>query len=223
MLTTLTKFPQARNNALNPRRRAIPEYRDTPEIELRIRYLLRGHVRLEAGLARTLLEFDKWLATVEASGLEAVLDRTASKQDWPVHDLIDQILGRLTADTGGIERGLLRKSLVETLLPIGGIETTWSVEWGERLTKHLRQYGAPQVLVRFLSLHVFNVVWFQIGDAIRMDCPTNDAFLETMERLEQACSTVVKRFWEPGNITRPLSPSDVRELIDRIAGNLCGF
>jgi hypothetical protein len=230
MLTTLTKVSQAetprnqrqRGELRAQREGAISRHQEKSDIELRIRDLLQGDIKLEGGVGRTLVELDQWITMVHSEGLDKVLTRAAQSESLSVEDLMHRTVDRLTEEAQGIERHLLQKSLLETLFISGLKPERQRSQFVQEFTQFLATHGAGEFLRRFLSFHVFNVIWFQTSDAFRADSRTHGAFLKNMEMLEQVCDRVVDGIWKTHEPQRPLTSSSVFVLVDEIARSLCG-
>jgi hypothetical protein len=202
---------------------AISTLKEKSDIELRVRDLLQGEIGLEGGVGRTLVELDNWITSVHSDGLDEVLTAAAESESLPVQDLMHRTVDQLTEDAQGIERHLLRKSLLETLLSVSGPKPEHRrKQWREEFSRFLTLNGSSEFLRRFLSFHVFNVIWFQTSEAFRADARSHGAFLKNMAMLEQACNRIVNAIWKSHEHQRPLTSASVFRLVDEIARNLCG-
>jgi hypothetical protein len=124
----------------------------------------------------------------------------------------------LTLGTSGIEADLLSKSVQEVFLEIAGAEPDLTrSELGEKVETFLRRRGHAGLTRRFLSLHVFNTVWFQTGDSFRSVAWTPKAFVSDMERVERACQQVVQSSWRTLKISGVLDGVSAGRLVEHLS------
>jgi hypothetical protein len=172
-------------------------------------------------LIETLLKFDEWTIAVLRNGLDSTLagiPRSEGVTEAP--DLIHTIAQWLTnAATGMQERDLLCKSIQESLFYTTGTDPQLSrAEFEARLIGFLHRRGGAQLLRRFLSLHIFNVIWSQAGEAIRAGAASNDEFVTDMQDLERACRRIVQSTFR--KVPYPLTPTSAERLITEIQSKL---
>ena len=172
---------------------------------------------------RTLVHLDKWLTNVAVAGLESSLPALAESKKLKNENLIVRVAQDLTQDARGTERDFLCKSLIETLLSISGLEPGVDRPvLAERFARYLQAHSSTELLRKFVSIHVFNVVWFRCCDLLRVEAKSNGDFVRTMEGVEHFCHRVVDMTWDAQKIKRPLTSSSANELVDRIAKRFCG-
>ena len=136
---------------------------------------------------------------------------------------INEIAMTMTASALGKEAEILRKSLQEVLYFIVGADPGLTViETHERLMAFLRRHGTGGFLKRFLSLHVFNIVWFETGDSFRAVAWTQNSFLQDIDNVERVCRRLVSSIWTSLKISAPLDSKSALELLDRIGDRLSG-
>ena len=134
-------------------------------------------------------------------------------------DLIAAIAEYLTRDARRLQRDLLCKSVQEALFLSVGTEPQLSrPQFEARLMRFLRRRGSSGLLRQFLSLYVFNVVWFQTGESFRASAGTNDSFVRDMENLERKSRRIVHATFR--KMPHPLTPTSAEELIADIGQRL---
>ena len=186
-------------------------------IRIRLRYFLRGRLKIDGRTSRTLVRLDRWAATVVAEGFDAAIaEIPGAKDSESVPDVIREIADYLTKNVKGLRGDVLRKSLQETLFFTLG---TRSDRVGSRLhcplTHFLRRRGSG-LLRRFLRLHLFNVVWLEASESFRAVAQTQNSFVQDMESVERVCQRIVDSAWRSQKIRGKLDRSAARELINRI-------
>src|SRR5262245_42799674 len=136
---------------------------------------------------------------------------------------INGIVESLTRDESGPERDLLRKSLQETLVysavlasPMGQADVEG------RLLRFLRVRGSAGLVRRFLTFHLFNVVWFQTADSFRALARNRATFTVDMESLERMCRRVVTSVCKSYRFDRRLHLSTAEQLVGKIERRLMG-
>src|SRR5262245_39153950 len=133
-------------------------------------------------------------------------------------DSINRIAGELTFDLIGLDGDFLRKSLQELLFQIAGTDDEMTdSELASRLSIFLRRRGSAGLLRRFLSVHLFNVVWFQTGDSFRALAWTPNSFVHDMETVEELCRRVVDATWRSRKLSGPLDRAAASQLVEQLA------
>jgi hypothetical protein len=200
----------------------IPKKRPPSAVELRLGHFLGGSLRLGTQVCQVLVKLDDLVSSILKDGFETSLrsiSGTAEAIFSP--DLIYCIALAVTVSTSGIESELLRKSVQEVFLEIAGADADLTrSEFGEKLDSFLRRRGAAGLTRRFLSLHVFNTVWFQTGDSFRSLAWTPKAFVSDMERVERACQQVVQSSWRVLKISGRLDGVSAGRLIEHLSNRL---
>ena len=202
----------------------IRRKRTPSAVELRLGHFLGGSVRLGTALSQVLVGLNEFASTILNTNFAAAVRDVPGLQDALFGpELIQGIALMITAGTSGIEAELLRKSVQEVLFQIGGTELELTrPELEERVVSFLRRRGSAGLIRRFLSLHVFNIVWFQTGDSFRSLAWTPKSFVSDMERVERACQQVVQRTWRSLKISGPLDRSSAGQLVEQLSNRLTG-
>ena len=137
-------------------------------------------------------------------------------------DPIQQIAESLIEGADGTERLLLSKSLQEALFYCVGFKTELSYpDVRRRIKQFLAREGSAALLQRFLSLHFFNFVWFQIGESFRAQAWTPATFEKDLEAVEAICEKAVAACWKASDLTnKPLTATAARQLVRAIEDRL---
>lgn len=149
-----------------------------------------------AAVAPTVLRLNKWISSVQAEGLDA--DRIAAKAELHRNaDFIENLAETLIEQATGTDRKLLLKSLQETFLYCVGFESNVTrSQFKVRFSRYLNREGLSAFMVRFLSLHFFNFVWFEVGESFRSLAWSSDSFVKDMEAVERICQKIVASGWK---------------------------
>jgi len=182
-----------------------------------LRYILRGRLKIDGETSRIVVRLDRWAATVLTEGFDAAIaDIPGAKTSESVTDVIREIAEHMTKNVKGLEGDVLRKSLQEALFFSLG---TRSNQVGSKLhrpvTAFLRRRGSG-LLRRFLTLHLFNVVWLETSESFRAVAQTQNSFVQDMESLERLCQRVVDAAWRSQKIRGQLDRSSAKEIINRV-------
>ena len=174
-------------------------------------------------LASTLVQVNRWLASLRDDGIEA--QRIAAKAELqPGSELIEKIAESLIRNADGVERKLLSKSLQEALFYYSGLDSELNyARFKMRFSRSLDRQGASPFIQRFLAYYFFNFVWFHISDAFRSPSSTAESFAKDMEGVERMCQRAVSAAWksfEQSNGT--LSPNSAAKLVRSIESGLRG-
>lgn len=182
-----------------------------------LQYLSPGSAE-RANLVVTLVELDEWAASVLAEGLEPVLRGIAGLPiSATASDLIELIAEGLTRNAQGRQRDVLRKSIQETLYYSTGMEHALSrFDFEERLKRFLRGRGIAGFVRVFLSVHVFNVIWFQTSETSRATTDLHDSGLdiETVQRISRNIVQTLKHY------LHPLTTASAEKLVAEISRRL---
>jgi hypothetical protein len=148
-------------------------------------------------VGQVLLRLNEWISSVRNNGTEWGLGRIAGPGPADGQEIVRKIVDHLLADVHDAERDLLRKSLLETLLSLFALEPDLQRSmFADRLSRFLELEGGDALIRHFLSIHVFNLIWFQTMDSFRGLARTQDMFMKDMQNLEAACSDAVERSWK---------------------------
>ena len=173
-------------------------------------------VRVDAVLIRTVVKLDRWATSVLAEGLGAALG-VPGWETAGVADLTRGIAEGLARHAHGLQRDFLQKSLQETLLYIVGPKSNpCGSQLNAALLRFLRLRGSAGLIRRFLSLHVFNIVWFQTSESVRAVARNQNSFIKDMESLERTCRGVVFAAWKARRMQSPVNPHGVEDLVAEI-------
>ena len=173
----------------------------------------------------TLANFSSWLSSIETGTTEHLLNPLSVKViPDRASNSIRVIADKLTENATSIERDLLTKSLQETLLYCTGIDIELDhAELKTRLLHFLSTRCKSALIEQFLSLCIFNLVWFQIGESLRIDARTLGSFERDIERVEKICRRIVASTWSLyGSRDGNLGPGPAQELIRSIEDQLRG-
>ena len=187
--------------------------------ELVLRYFPHGSAARE-NLVMSVVELDKWAASVLTEGLDVAVKGIAGSQTCSTAlDLIELVAETLTRHAHGQTRDLLSKSIQETLFcsTVTKYGLT-KLEFEERLKQFLDRRGASGFVRLFLSLHVFNVVWFQTSEWFRATAESNEAFVHEMDCLERTARRIVHTTVK--SKPYPLTLSSAEQLIAEISRRL---
>ncbi len=205
-------------------RPTIPEERRAFKVRVSLPELLQGEVRLKAGLVTTLIRLDEWLVSVRSDRWDWAVTKLPESEGLSPQALMFLAVDVLTEEASGIERDLLRKSMLEAVFSISTLEPQLKLrqsQFKDRFSRFVDVYGPAEFMQRFLALHVFNVVWFQICDLVRVKAKTNADFLAKMNYVERSCRDAVLRSWTSQKLPHPLTHASAQELVDDIAKRLC--
>ena len=171
-------------------------------------------------LIETIVNLDKWATSALELGPEAALSTIPGSGIYTeAPDLIAAVAEYLTRDVRKSQRDLLSKSIQEALFISVGTEPRLSrPQFEARLLRFLRRRGTYSLLRQFLSLHVFNVVWFQSGESVRASAQTNESFVRDMENLERTSRKIVQATFRKTPL--PLTPTSAEQLIADIGQRL---
>jgi hypothetical protein len=195
----------------------LPPHAVSP-IELKTRQFLRDRFRLSPGLRETAVRINEWTSLVLKNGLDGIAKAAAQrKSPGAALDVIEHIAESLVADDKAPTHELLSKSLQETLLYCTGMDPDLSyAQMKTRLMTFLKRRGGAAVVRRFLTLSLFNVIWFRTGDAFRGIARTPATYERDMLAVEQFCRRIAASCWRSQNLSR--RPLDAEALDDLIRG-----
>ena len=165
------------------------------------------------------------MSSIEAGTTEHPLNPISVKITLSrASDSIHVIAQKLTENASGIERDLLSKSLQETLLYCTGIDLELDyAEVKTRLLRFLSTRSKSALIEQFLSLCIFNLVWFQIGDSFRTNARPLESLGRDIDRVDQICQRIVASAWSSfESRDDELGPSAAEELIRNIEDRLRG-
>jgi hypothetical protein len=204
------------------RRKTIPNTRTASSpTTLRLQYFLGGTLKLDPAFGRAIVRLDEWASMFLDSAAKIGSANSKTQKDG-VH-YISGIAESLIKDESGLERDLLQRSLQETLLySAGSLSLRGTADVEERLLRFLRVRGSAALVRRFLSFHLFNVVWFQTADSFRGLARNQQAFIEDMESLELTCRRVVTSVCKSQRFDGGLHLSTAEKLVGKIERRLMG-
>lgn len=185
-------------------------------MELKVRQFLRGRLRLPASLGTTLVRLHEWAITVASSGIEATLNGASGLLAASSGiEAIEFIGESLTTGQKGLERELMMKSIQEALFYCTGTNPDISfLQWKGRLLRYLDQRGPSTFVQRFLSLALFNSVWFQTRESFRPGAHSPDRFRNDMYEVERICQRACGACWRSMKLKhRKLELADAQQLL----------
>ena len=203
------------------RRKTIPKIRTASSpTTFRLQYFLGGTIKLDPAFGRAIVRLDEWASMFLNSA--AIAFPNSGNPNSGAH-YINGIAESLTREESGFERDLLRKSLQETLVySAGPASQLGKADVEARLLRFLRVRGPAGLVRRFLSFHLFNVIWFQTADSFRGLARNQDRFVEDMQGLEQMCRRVVTSVCKSHRFNGGLHLSTAEQLVDKIERRLMG-
>jgi hypothetical protein len=160
-----------------------------------------------------------------AQGIERTLNRLAGRKTFKLGmDLIQKIAEKLTDHAQGVERDLLSKSVQETLFYSVSTDPDLSdTDVRIRLRQYLNDHAPSALSHRFLSLGLFNLVWFLTSEGFRSEAATAAAFEQDLEDVEQACRKIVASAYVSLNLMqRPIDAAAAGEFVMAIQQRLRG-
>lgn len=190
--------------------------------ELLIRHFSAGAIELDRSLNLVLVRLYGWASLALTEGVEHALEQLTGTQSCDLSmDLVSAITETIISVATPPERNLLRKSMEETLFYIvrPDPELTRS-QFQVRFTRFLGQRGLPSLLRMFLSLHLFNIVWFQTAQSFRNLSGTTELFLRYTRDVEHACRRIVNGCWKSHEIVLPFVEPFPEKLLESIRRSL---
>jgi hypothetical protein len=107
-------------------------------------------------------------------------------------ELIRFIAHSLCRGLRGRNGDVINKSLQEFLFYCtnGDPDLPRSV-FGKRLESFLHRSKGKKLIGFFLNLHLFNLIWLDLGDTLQSECRTADELKKRSESVERLCQSVV--------------------------------
>jgi hypothetical protein len=206
----------------NEMEETIPKTRTAPSsTTLRLQYFLGGTLKFDPAFGRAIVRLDEWASMFLDSAAKIVAANSGNSKTGAHY--INGLAESLTRDESGLARELLQKSLQETLIySAGPASQMGEADVEARLLRFIRVRGPAGLVRRFLSFHLFNVVWFQTADAFRGLARNQQTFLEDMERLEQMCRRTVTSVCKTHRFNGGLHLSTAEQLVGKIERRLMG-
>jgi hypothetical protein len=171
---------------------------------------------LGALLVTNLSQLIEWTESLQSENF--ILDPSASPASNPIEELAEALI---TPGTG-IERHLLLKSLQEALFGVVGLCTSLTTaQLITRLRRSLeRDTDAALFIRRFLSMHIFNHVWFYTCELFRLESVSPKAFEREVEEVGRICERSIAVAYERVGV---LDASKVNDLIQNLERELWGL
>ena len=170
-----------------------------------------------------LLALDEWISSLYERGFEPTLDDTAGPETNDGQEIVTRIVNRILERVPGGNLSVLQKSLLETFLSLFALDPeVQRTGFRDRLSRFLDVQGHCALIRRFLSLHLFNMVWLQTMDSFRGLARTQDLFMKDMQILETACCAAVEAGWKSSHMDHPLDTVVVGELLYEIERQFLG-
>jgi hypothetical protein len=156
------------------------------------RFIFDEKAQVGPGVIATLLKVDAWASSIQSDALVTPsLGSTAC-------DVIEQLANAFVSEATGIERQLLRKSLLEAILYCVGLDTDVTAEEIiSRLTRFVNRRGKAAFIQQFLSLYFFNYLLLDVSNSGQTPAVNYD-----MKLVERMCRRAVAAF----------TPEDVKDL-----------
>jgi hypothetical protein len=173
--------------------------------ELLFRHFSAGTIRLDGSLNLVLVRLYGWASYALTEGIKHALEQLPGTQSCDLAtDVVSVITEEIIRVATPPEWDLLRKSMEETLFYIvrPDPELTRS-QFEVRFTRFITKRGPSSLLRMFLSLHLFNVVWFQTAQSFRNLAVTDESFLQYTDDLERTCRRIVNGCWKSNEIVLP--------------------
>jgi hypothetical protein len=199
----------------------ISRVRVVSPAELVIRHFSAGTIQLDRSLNLVLVRLYGWASLALTEGIKHALEQVPGTQSCDLSmDLVNAIAENIISVASPSERDLLRKSMEETLFYIvrPDPELTRS-QFQVRFTRFLRQRGLPRVLRMFLSLHLFNIVWFRT-QSFRKLSATDELFVRYTRDVEHTCRRIVNEYWKSHEIVLPFVEPFPEKLLKSIEKRL---
>jgi hypothetical protein len=205
-------------------RRRIPNKRQPSDIETQVQQFLKRQVMLGPELGESIVRLEQLASRIlETSFDAAVTEVPESANAQSSDDLLRDLAAHISAGMTGVEGDLVRKSLQESFYQIVGTAPELGrAKLAERLVSFLRRRGTAGLVQSFLSLHVFNIVWFQTSDGFRADSSTPDSFLDKMRDVGRTCHRIVNSVWRKQHISGPVDLVGARVIVQRLQERLTG-
>jgi hypothetical protein len=130
------------------------------------------------------------------------------------------IAEQLSLSVSGIKGRIFRKSLEETLFEAaGGSYELDDFDLVGGLCRFRDRRGIKGFVELFLSLYVFNAVWIEIQDLVRLRATNTKSFIASMKAVERVCCKLVRsELQRSENKKKPGQTGDeiMRALEDRL-------
>src|SRR5213594_1629911 len=191
--------------------------------ELLIQHFSAEQIRLVRSLSLVLVRLYGWSSLALSEGIEHALEQVPLTQNCHLSvDLVAAIAEHLIVDATPPERDFLCKSMEETLVYIvrPDPELTRS-QFQVRFTHFLRRRGLSSLLRIFLSLHLFNIVWFQTVQSFQNLAVKS--FLRYLHDVERTCRRIVDGCWTSQEILLPFVEPFPEKLLKNIEERLQGL
>jgi hypothetical protein len=191
---------------------------------MQVQQFLSGQVMLGPELSKSIVRLEQLASRIlETSFDAALIEVPGSASAQSSDDLLRDIAAYISAGMSGVEGDLVRKSLQESFYQIVGTAPELGrAKLAERLVSFLRRRGTAGLVQSFLSLHVFNIVWFQTSDAFRSLSSTPDSFLHKMHDVERTCHRIVDSIWRKQYVSGPVDPAGACLIVQRLQERLTG-
>jgi len=162
-------------------------------------------IRLDRSLDLVLVRLHAWAVLVLDKGIKHALGQLPGIETYDLSiELVSAIAEEIASITASNQQNLLHKSIEETLFYIVRPDPELSRSQFEiRFTRFLEQRGAPSLLRMFLSLHLFNLVWFQTAQSFRKLAGTDELFLRYARDVERTCRRIVQGCWKSHEMVIP--------------------
>jgi hypothetical protein len=180
----------------------------------------RGVLGIDIGVGGALNDLVGWASATLSQGCEDALERMIGKTSATADptDAVAAIGKELSQRLQGIKGRIFRKSLEEALFEAAGFDDELNgFDLVGGLCKFCDRHGIKGFIELFLSLYVFNTVWIEIQDSVRLRARDTRSFEASLKAVERVCLSLVRselREWEKKGKLDQLG--HVRELGDAI-------
>lgn len=158
---------------------------------------------------------------IRTEGFDVASQNVAGEANTGGADLIEQIAFHLTPKSADIECDLLRKSVQELLfMTVGPNADASRNEIADKLAAFINRRGTEVLVRRFISVHIFNIVWFQTGERFRALAPSANSFLADIEDVEGVCRRIVFASWTLQKRSGAADSQFAANVIKRVAREL---
>jgi hypothetical protein len=150
---------------------------------------------VEIGAGSALNDLVVWASAVLSQGDESVLEpliTKIAKRAVATH-AVGAIGKELSQRVWGVKGAIFRKSFEETLFEAAGLNDEFN---GFDLVEGLRRFrdrsGLKGFIEQFLSLYIFNTVWIEIQDSVRLRVDDARSFEASLKTVERVCLELVR-------------------------------
>jgi hypothetical protein len=155
----------------------------------------KGVLLIDIGVVNALDDLVVWVSVALSQGCEEALGPFTGKirGQASASRAMATIGKQLSQRVPGIKGRIFRKSLEEALFEAAdGSYESHDFDLVGGLCKFRDRRGISGFIELFLSLYVFNAVWFEIQDSVRLRARDTRSFIASMESVERFCFKLVR-------------------------------